>query len=409
MSVFTSLGLGTSGQNLKNAHKLFSAGKFVEARIAYSVVLAKNSTHLQSMIYMGHTSLLLDQLDDAERWLIQASAIAPKKLLVNQLLAELYYRRKDFQKAALYFRAIERIPMARKLENFNAQTPYETDSDFDKAVIPFRATEPLPIVRVVINGLHEGNFIIDTGGGELTLDTTFAEECSAELFGSEKANGFGGGKAGIFGHGKISKISLGSLDARNVPINTLSLRHIELAGIKIDGIIGTIFLYQFLSTIDYKKGCLVLRNKKKYSFASILQQTNGASIVPFAMAGDHYMVSHGSLNDCDNMLWFVDTGLAGVAFGCPTSTIKKGKLNVQKSNKSRGEGGGGSFDIYPFEVETICLDTLCVRNVHGEFGVFPSQLEYGLGFKIDGMVSHEYFKGFSLTIDFKEMKYILGK
>ena len=55
MSVFTSLGLGTSGQNLKNAHKLFSAGKFVEAKAAYAAVLAKNSTHLQSMIYMGHT------------------------------------------------------------------------------------------------------------------------------------------------------------------------------------------------------------------------------------------------------------------------------------------------------------------------------------------------------------------
>ena len=127
------------------------------------------------------------------------------------------------------------------------------------------------------------------------------------------------------------------------------------------------------------------------------------------MAGDHYMVSRGSLNACDNMLWFVDTGLAGVAFTCPASTIKKGKLKVQKNNKSRGEGGGGSFDTYPFDVEMICLDTLCVRNVHGEYGVFPSQLEYGLGFKIDGMLSHEYFKEFSLTIDFKEMKYILGK
>ena len=230
MSLFTSLGLGTSGQNLKNAHKLFSAGKFVEAKAAYSAVLAKNSTHLKSMIYMGHTSLLLNQLDDAERWLIKARAIAPKQWAINQLLAELYYRRKDFQKAALYFRAIERIPMARKLESFNAQTPYETDSDFDQAVIPFIVTEPLPFVRVVINGVHEGNFIIDTGGGELILDTAFAKECNAELFGSEKGNGFGGGKAAIFGHGKISTISLGTLDVRDVPVNTLSLRHIELAG-----------------------------------------------------------------------------------------------------------------------------------------------------------------------------------
>jgi len=299
--------------------------------------------------------------------------------------------------------------MAKKLESFDAQTPYETDSEFDQAVIPFIVTEPLPLVRVVINGVHEGNFIIDTGGGELILDTAFAKQCDAELFGAEKGNGFGGGKAGIFGHGKISTISLGALDARNVPVNTISLRHIELAGIKIDGVIGTVFLYQFLSTIDYKKGCLVLRNKEKHSFSNILGQTKGSFVVPFAMAGDHYMVSHGSLNDCDNMLWFIDTGLAGVAFTCPLSTIKKGKLAVQKNKRSRGEGGGGYFDIYPFEVGTICLDTLCVRNVQGEFGVFPSLLEHGLDFKIDGMLSHEYFKGFSLTIDFKRMKYILGK
>ena len=101
MSLFTSLGLGMSGQSLKNAHKLFSAGKFVEAKAAYAAVLARNSTHLQSMIYMGHASLLLEELDDAERWLIMAGVIAPKKLEINQLLAELYYRRKAFQKAAI--------------------------------------------------------------------------------------------------------------------------------------------------------------------------------------------------------------------------------------------------------------------------------------------------------------------
>ena len=176
MSVFTTLGLGTAAQNLKNTHKLFNAGKFAEAKAAYSAVLARNSTHLNSMIYMGHTSLLLNQWDDAERWLVKATAIGAKQLVINQLLAELYYRRNDFQKAALYFRAIKRIPMARKLESFNAQTPYKTDSDFDQAVIPFIVAEPLPLLAVVINGVHQGNFIIDTGGGELILDTAFAKQ-----------------------------------------------------------------------------------------------------------------------------------------------------------------------------------------------------------------------------------------
>jgi tetratricopeptide (TPR) repeat protein len=407
MYLLASLGFGSIAQQRRSADKLFNAGCFAEAKSVYTKVVRNDPNHKHATIRMGYTALLLNQLDEAEHWLIKAKELSTSQTLINQFIAAVFYRRKDFSNASIYFSAIGRTSVVKKLASFNNQIPYDVDADFDQAAIPFIATEPLPFVRVVINGRREGNFIIDTGGGEIILDAEFAEECDAEIFGSETGNGFGGGKAGFLGHGKISILSLGTFHIRNVPVNTLPLRHIELAGIKIDGVIGTVFLYQFLSTIDYKSGCLILRNKEKHSFDKILQQTCHPVIVPFAMAGDHYMVSHGSLNDGTNMLWFIDTGLAGVGFTCPLSTIKKSKINVQKNNKRQGEGGGGSFDVFPFHVKKISLDSMCVNNVHGEFGAFPLQLEKGLGFKIDGLLSHEFFTGRSLTIDFKEMKYLL--
>jgi hypothetical protein len=61
------------------------------------------------------------------------------------------------------------------------------------------------------------------------------------------------------------------------------------------------------------------------------------------------------------------------------------------------------------DIKQICLDDLCLKNLHGVYGAFPTQLEKSFGFTISGLVSHEFFRKYSLTIDFKEMKYILSE
>ena len=126
------------------------------------------------------------------------------------------------------------------------------------------------------------------------------------------------------------------------------------------------------------------------------------------MAGDHFMFTRGTINNCDTMLLFVDTGLAGYAFTCPKSTLKKAGINYEKDKKARALGGGGYFNTYPFNVDRICLNNLCIENLHGQYGPFPSQIERSFGFDVDGLVSHEFFRKHSLTIDFVEMKYLIS-
>ncbi len=408
MSILSFLGPGAIAQSSKKANVYFKAGNFVEAKNEYTQIIARQPQNLKSLIYLGYISLMQNELNEAENWLLKADKIKHNFSVVNSFLADLYYRKNDFTKAAHYFRALSRESMALKLENFKSTKPYQVAA-FDEVHIPFIVTNPLPFIRVQINGEFEGNFILDTGGGELILDEGFAKEAGTEVFGNPESGDFGGGKTGSISHGKIVDFEIGGLNVQNIPINILALRHIELAGMKIDGIIGTVFLSQFLSTIDYKNGQLILRNKRTHSLGELAAKAVNSSLVPFSIAGDHYMLAKGSINNSDPLLFFIDTGLEGTAFTCPGSTVKKLKLPIQKDNKSIGQGGGSDFDIYPFDIETLCLGNVCVANLHGQFGPFPTTLKKSFGFKIDGLLSHEFFLNRALTMDFENMKFLISE
>jgi hypothetical protein len=409
MSVFTFFSLGVNSQNAKIAGSLFKSGDFIGSQKVYQEILNASPNDLKSLIYMGYTSLLFNRIDESEKWFKKAKEIKPNLPSLNYFMSEIYHRQKQFSKAAPLYKASGRDAMAKKMEYFSNIQPYQMDNGFNEICIKFIVTDPLPIVEVIINSEYKGYFIIDTGGGEIILSDDFAGKTKANLFGIEKGSEFGGGKKAPMGHGAISSFKLGELKVENVPIITINLNQLELGGYKIDGIIGTVFLYQFLSTIDYKNGQLILRNKTRYNFDNIVNNYPTCKIIPFVIADDHFMMAKGSVNNSDTMLFFVDTGLAGNAFTCPKSTVKKYGLAYDKMQKNKGLGGGGYFNTYPMEIDSLCLGDLCVKKLHGEFGAFPKPIENSFGFKISGLISHEFFRNYSLTIDFESMKYIIGE
>jgi hypothetical protein len=409
MSIFSFLSLGVSSQNVKTANKLFKAGNFESAQKIYLEILSTNPDDVKSLIYMGYITLLLNRLDESEMWFNKAKKIKPKLSVLNYFMAEIYHRQKKFTNAAPLYRAAGKKAMATKMEYFTDIQPYKISESFDRISVKFVVTDPLPIIEVIINNEYKGYFIIDTGGGELILSDDFAQKAKANFFGIEKGSEFGGGKKAPIEHGEISSFTLGDLKIENVPIITMNLSQLELGGYKINGVIGTVFLYQFLSTIDFKNGELILRNKSKYKSDDILPDYPLAKIVPFTMADDHFMVARGNVNHSDTMLFFVDTGLAGNAFTCPKSTLRKAGLSYDKKRGTKGLGGGGYFNNYPMIIEKICLGNRCADNLHGVYGAFPKQIEKSFGFDINGLISHEFFRNYSLTIDFVEMKYLISE
>jgi Aspartyl protease/Tetratricopeptide repeat len=409
---------GQSG--IDSANRLFQAGKFAEAGKLYSQIVAQNPKDYSATIQLGRIALLSNRLDDAQKWLEKAISLRPNDADAKVMLAEAFYRRDDFQKAAAALKGvdvssnkliIEQYPTLNvaKLESFKGQTPYELHGTGTSTRVKFLKTDPLPIVNVRVNGSKDVTFFIDTGGSEIALDTDFAKELGVPQFGAVQGT-FSGGQHQEVQLGRIESLMLGDWTVKNVPTAMLPLRQLsEGFGVKqIDGIIGTTLFYHFLATMDYPRGELVLRRKNAKSLEEFTKSPVKRVAVPIWMASDHFMVGWGRVEALPPSLLFVDTGLMGAGVKLAESVIKEAGIKLEESKASEGAGGGGTLKIVPYTVHQLSFGDITEKNVPGIYdGPFP--WENMFGFHLAGMVGHDFFKPYAVTFDFQNMQIFLQR
>jgi len=406
-----STGIQNSQRNLETADSLFKAGKFADAKKVYTKVLVRDRENFRAILRLGYIALLNNRLNDARKWLTKAIELRPEEKRPKSLLAEVFYRQDDFQRAVPLLRSIGREAMAKKLQSFKGSIPYQIESKVDVTYINFVITDPLPVVQVRVNGSREVNFLIDTGAPELIIDAEFAKEIGVLQFGPEVGT-FAGGKRAIYQHGRIDSIVIGEFIVKNIPAHIQNVRQFSkpiFGSTRVDGIIGTVFLYHFIPTLDYTNGELILRCKTEQNLQCLKQQEQEKKhiVMPFWMAGDHYIVAWGTVNRSRPMLFFIDTGLAGGGFTCPESTVKEAHIKLLKDQAGEGIGGGGKVKVIPFVVDELTLGDAREYNIRGLYtpGHFP--IENLFGFRIGGIISHGFFKQYALTLDFNNMNVLL--
>ena len=368
---------------------------------------------------MGRIALLSNRLNDAQKWLEKAITLQPSDANAKVMLAEVFYRRDDFQKAAASLNGIDvssneliasQYPTLNvaKLESFKGQTPYEVHGNGQSTHLKFLKTDPLPLVSVRVNGGDEVTFFVDTGGSEVALDTEFAKELGLPQFGEVQGT-FSGGEHAEVQQSRIESLTLGDWTIKNLPIVTLALRQLseELGVKRIDGCIGTNLLYHFLGSIDYPHGELVLRQKTAKSLKQFEAASAGKSVaVPFWIASDHFMVGWGRVETIPPALLFVDTGLAGAGVKLAESVIKQAGIKLEEDKAFEGAGGGGKLKIVPYTVRRLSFGDIQEDNVAGLYdGPFP--WETAFGFHLAGMVGHDFFKPYAVTFDFENMQIFL--
>src|SRR5262249_9908846 len=331
-SVTSEVQAGREQTSLEAADNALKAGKFAEAEKLYAKTLSADPKSQQAALGLARVALFANRLADAEKWSKKAIELKPDDKTAKLALAEVYYRRDDFQRAAPLFRAAEREPVARKLESFNTK-PYDVRNRELVGHLKFLQTDPLPLVQVLVNGSGPVNFLIDTGGGEVIVDTEFAKEVGVPQFGVE-TGAYAGQRNAPLNNGRIDSLILGGLEVRNLPVRILDTRRYAAVahGKRIDGILGTVLLYHFLATIDYQADELVLRPRKKSSLLSFerVAAAEKQIVVPFWMAGDHFILAWGRVNQVAPLLLFVDTGLAGLGFTAPRSTLEAAGIKLSQ-------------------------------------------------------------------------------
>lgn len=387
---------------MTSARELFLSGRFEAAKRECAKSFDRGNASPAVALLSGRIALMSNRLDEAEKFLtaaLESGARGP----VAPLLAETFYRLDEFEQAALWCRIAGREVMARKLEAFDGLVPYRMNRRSGTRLRLIQV-DPLPVVRLTVNHRREGYFLIDTGGPELLLDTEFANRVGATVFGFEHGT-FAGGQRSEYGQGMIDSAQLGDLVVENVPVRFLRLRHLSgIAGRRrLSGIIGTTFLYHFLPTIDYPRSELILDGEGNGGSRSRSVPVERHAQVRFWMDKDHYIIAQGKVNG-RAMLLFVDSGLAGGGFTCPKSTLDELGIQLGARPAVEGMGGAGTVSVRGFTVDRLGLGRASRLDVRGWFGLFPPFLERDHGYRIGGLLSHEFLKHYAVTFDFTHMK-----
>ena len=380
---------------------LMRTGCFAEARKSALTAVESAPENGELLLLLAELELLHWRAQEAERWLERLAGDPALATRVAPLLAESLYRQDRFAEAAVHLRRSGQLAAAEKLESFGEETPYRRLGEAGRTRIPFECTDPLPLLPLVVNGV-EGTFLLDTGGGELILDPDFAAEADVETFGGVLGE-FAGGRTREIVHARVEVVELGEFEIEQVPAQVLptSAFSAVFGGRPVHGVLGTIVLYHFLSTIDYPGQALELRRRTPENHTVLQEEMRaaGAQRVPVWLAGDHLILVRGTVADAvDEELLLVDTGLAGGAFTGPDSTLKAAGIQLE-GDGIEGIGGGGRVRVIPFTLSRLSIGEAVRTDLPAFHGAFPPNLEHAHGFRIGGLISHAFFRPFAVTLD----------
>jgi hypothetical protein len=411
---------------LKFAKRLFELGDFARSRELVEPLLKKEQPPVEALKLMAYIEYVNGNFSEAEKHVLEVLKHAENDLGLRVEmevgLVFIYYQTLQYEKAANLFKGLEgkiKLPHWEQMKAFGDERPYRIEWNKDKKLeIPFLISDPLPIIPVELQG-KKIYVIIDTGGEAFYLDWEVADSLGIKPIEKVKEAGFAGGKETEIGFAKADSLKIGDVTLKSIPVMLTSIKRVseKLTDGKypISGVLSTGELRQFLSTIDYPTRKLILRPKTEDGRISLERDLKGKKVtkVPFALGSTHFMVVKAIVNGKYPLNLFVDSGLAdseaSIAF--PKQTLDYLGIPIPDTKilpENLGGPGGGGFPVGSFAIDELEIGTLVQENIKGIYGVFPPSVYWDSEFIIDGIVSHNFLKKYSWTIDFSRMEMTFG-
>lgn len=383
------------------ASALWDSADFAGALMHYERAIRENPSDIEALHGMGRLKLAHNELAAAVLCLEQAYGLSLTLARSNRLsqricrdLAWAYYRLDRFDLAAQYFALLpEQDAFVAQLQAFGNTVPYRFSADLQEVALPFLGTDPLPIVTVVIGG-KEHAFVIDSGSGQLVIDSHFLRELDLPSYGIQDVRFASGQKAPV-SYTILPSIMLGEAVIGDVPAEVMDIRRFAP---QISGFIGTTFLQRFHVLYDFAGQVLRLRPKRLSPFTQFENMTT----VSFMLFDGHLMLSRAKINQHETIA-YIASGMAGGAFTVPDSTVQQASL-TNHDQTLEGISAGGTTSLMMVQAKQLCLAEFSRQNIEGFAGFFPAELEWRYGFRIGALLSHAFLKQNFWGIDFKKMK-----
>lgn len=401
---------------LQYAQALFSLGSFDQAQEIIAPLMNNKQPLPEASYLSAQIHYLNGNYDTAEELynglLEEHSDSFGQKATVG--LQMVYYQTNQYSKTQELSMEDDDStkPLLDMMQAFGSGDPYQIDwNGKEKTAIPFTITDPLPIIPIEVNGVKM-NALIDTGGDNLVVDQKKTAELGIDTI-AQDTGSFAGGNTADIGFGKAESLSMGGIDIHNIPVMIGPFDGFTDAfpNIDIHAIIGTNVLQQFIPTMDYTTGQLVLRPRNEVGQSQLKEEQKTEEItekIPFTLASTHYMFAKGSINGYDGLNMFVDSGLAAeddAGMILPEETMDLTDIPMPELEDAVGGGMGGSdYQEASFDVDSYGLGNLQLKNGRGFYFTGDTLDMYDdTGFITDALISHNYLKQYKWTIDFDAM------
>ncbi len=237
------------------------------------------------------------------------------------------------------------------------------------------------------------NFILDTGSGGVSLDSSTVSYFRLPITPSERR---------VRGIGSLRKISY--VTDQTIHLPNLDVEHLDfhindydlltsVYGVKIDGIIGYSFLNRYIVKIDYDKSILEIWNPGtiKYPKSGILIRPviNGIPVFDASITDGNASLSR----------FYFDTGaglcvLMSEDFERDSSILKKGKKIII----TQAEGLGGKTSMKVTTVKEIRIGKYKFKKVPAH--VFKDEYNVTAYPSLGGLIGNDLLRRFNLVINY---------
>jgi hypothetical protein len=264
---------------------------------------------------------------------------------------------------------------------------------------PFvQLTGGIIIIKATIDTLTRDtlNFVLDTGSGGISLDSTTVEEFGFIKARTEKnIRGIAGMKKVDFSYGHYLRFPGLKTDTFSFHINDYELLT-SVYGIKIDGIIGYSFLRRYIIKIDYDNQNLEIYNPGsfKYPRGGILLKPNFSSL-PLPVFG---------VEDATAFLtrFIFDTG-AGLCFLFNKDFVEDSLLLKKKKKlyTTQAEGLGGKKSMEITVIKSVSIGPYKFRKVP----VYIFQDDFNVSSypqMSSGIIGNDILRRFNVILNYPE-------
>ena len=261
--------------------------------------------------------------------------------------------------------------------------------------IPFiQLTGGIIILRCTLDNYSDSlNFVLDTGSGGISLDSTTCEYYKLKLVPSDRiVRGIAGMKYVSFANDHT--VNLPGLTVNNLDFHINNYEILSSAyGVRIDGIMGYSFFRRYIVYIDYDEQLV-----KVYSVGTLKYPKGGYllkpqfSTLPMQLAG---------IRDDNNVIakFYLDTG-AGLCILMNDDFAKDSSIfrKKRKMYLTQAEGLGGKTDMQLSVVREVKLGPYRFRNVPAYvFGDLYNVTNYPV---LGGLLGNDLLRRFNVFLNY---------